>query len=122
MAHFRTAAIAQIGKQRGEAPVISGPAGGVESAAASVLSNEAIGDRLPCICVDHGLLRTDEAEEVVRLFRGHYNIPLVHVDARERFLSALAGKSDPEAKRKTIGALFIDVFDEEAKKLGGADF
>jgi GMP synthase (glutamine-hydrolysing) len=86
---------------------------------ASVLIHEAIGDQLTCIFVDHGLLRQDEAEEVVSLFRGHYNIPLVHVDARERFLKALAGVEDPEAKRKTIGALFIDVFEEEARKVGG---
>ena len=92
------------------------------SAVAAVLIHEAIGDQLTCIFVDHGLLRQNEAEEVVRLFREHYNIPLIHVDARDRFLAALAGVSDPEAKRKTIGALFIDVFDEEAKKLGGADF
>ncbi len=122
MAHFRSAEIAKIRAQVGKARVISGLSGGVDSAVASVLIHEAIGDQLTCIFVDHGLLRKDEAEEVVRLFRGHYNIPLVHVDARERFLTALAGQSDPEVKRKTIGALFIDVFDEEAKKLGGADF
>ena len=87
-----------------------------------VLIHEAIGDQLTCIFVDHGLLRQDEAEEVVSLFRGAYNIPLVHVDARERFLAALAGKADPEAKRKTIGALFIEVFEEEAAKIGGAAF
>ena len=87
-----------------------------------MLIHEAIGDQLTCIFVDHGLLRLNEAKEVVSLFRGHFNIPLVHVDASERFLKALAGKSDPEAKRKTIGAMFIDVFDEEAKKLGGAEF
>ncbi len=122
MAHFRTAEIEKIRKQVGKSRVISGLSGGVDSAVASVLIHEAIGDQLTCIFVDHGLLRKDEAEEVVRLFRGHYNIPLVHVDARERFLAALAGKADPEQKRKTIGGLFIDVFDEEAKKLGGADF
>ncbi len=119
MAHFRTAEVAKIRAQVGKARVISGLSGGVDSAVASVLIHEAIGDQLTCIFVDHGLMRQNEAEEVVRLFRGHYNIPLIHVDARERFLAALAGKSDPEAKRKTIGALFIDVFDEEAKKLGG---
>jgi GMP synthase (glutamine-hydrolysing) len=119
MAHFRSAEVAKIRAQVGKTRVISGLSGGVDSAVASVLIHEAIGDQLTCIFVDHGLLRKDEAEEVVRLFRGHYNIPLIHVDARERFLAALAGKSDPEAKRKTIGALFIDVFDEEAKKLGG---
>ncbi len=122
MAHFRSAEIAKIRAQVGKARVISGLSGGVDSAVASVLIHEAIGDQLTCIFVDHGLLRHNEAEEVVRLFREHYNIPLIHVNARDRFLAALAGKSDPEAKRKTIGALFIDVFDEEAKKLGGADF
>ena len=122
MAHFRSAEIAKIRAQVGKARVICGLSGGVDSAVASVLIHEAIGDQLTCIFVDHGLLRQNEAEEVVRLFREHYNIPLIHVDARDRFLAALAGKSDPEAKRKTIGALFIDVFDEEAKKLGGAEF
>jgi GMP synthase (glutamine-hydrolysing) len=81
-----------------------------------------VGDQLTCIFVDHGLLRQNEAKEVVSLFHGHFNIPLVHVDASERFLVALESKVDPEAKRKTIGALFIDVFDAEAKKLGGAEF
>ncbi|MDP1911317.1 MAG: glutamine-hydrolyzing GMP synthase, partial [Hyphomicrobium sp.] len=122
MAHFRSAEIAKIRAQVGKARVISGLSGGVDSAVASVLIHEAVGDQLTCIFVDHGLLRQNEAGEVVRLFREHYNIPLIHVNARDRFLAALAGKSDPEAKRKTIGALFIDVFDEEAKKLGGADF
>jgi GMP synthase (glutamine-hydrolysing) len=89
---------------------------------AAKLIHEAVGDQLTCIFVDHGLLRQNEAKEVVSLFRGHFNIPLVHVDASERFLAALEGKVDPEAKRKTIGALFIDVFDAEAKKLGGAEF
>ncbi len=110
MAHFRTAEVAKIRALVGRARVISGLSGGVDSAVASVLIHEAIGDQLTCIFVDHGLMRQNEAEEVVRLFRGHYNIPLIHVDARERFLAALAGKSDPEAKRKTIGALFIEVF------------
>jgi len=119
MAHFRSAEIAKIRAQVGGARVISGLSGGVDSAVASVLIHEAIGDQLTCIFVDHGLMRQNEAEEVVRLFREHYNIPLVHVDARDRFLTALAGKSDPEQKRKTIGALFIDVFEEEARKLGG---
>jgi GMP synthase (glutamine-hydrolysing) len=119
MAHFRSAEIAKIRAQVGKSRVIAGLSGGVDSAVAAVLIHEAIGDQLTCIFVDHGLLRANEAEEVVRLFRGHYNIPLVHVDASKRFLSALAGKTDPEQKRKTIGALFIDVFDEEAKKLGG---
>jgi GMP synthase (glutamine-hydrolysing) len=122
MAHFRSSEIEKIRRQVGKASVISGLSGGVDSAVASVLIHEAVGDQLTCIFVDHGLMRQNEAEEVVTLFREHYNIPLVHVDAKERFLSALAGKSDPEAKRKTIGGLFIDVFEEEARKLGGADF
>ena len=122
MAHFRSSEIAKIRAQVGSARVISGLSGGVDSAVASVLIHEAIGDQLTCIFVDHGLLRLNEAEEVVRLFREHYNIPLVHVDARKLFLDALAGVTDPEVKRKTIGALFIDVFEAEARKLGGAQF
>ncbi|MDX2203863.1 MAG: glutamine-hydrolyzing GMP synthase [Hyphomicrobiaceae bacterium] len=122
MAHFRTSEVARIKAQVGGARVISGLSGGVDSAVASVLIHEAIGDQLTCIFVDHGLLRAGEAEEVVRLFRGAYNIPLVHVDASERFLGALAGVEDPEQKRKAIGALFIEVFEAEAKKLGGAEY
>jgi GMP synthase (glutamine-hydrolysing) len=87
-----------------------------------VLLHEALGERLTCIFVDTGLLRLNEAEEVVTLFRDHYNIPLVHRDAAELFLAKLAGVSDPEQKRKIIGATFIDVFDEEAQKIGGAQF
>jgi GMP synthase (glutamine-hydrolysing) len=122
MVHFRSSEIANIRAQVGKGRVICGLSGGVDSAVAAVLIHEAIGDQLACIFVDHGLLRRNEAEEVVSLFRGHYNIPLVHVDASARFLKALEGKADPEVKRKTIGALFIDVFEEEAKKLGGAEF
>src|SRR5258707_549615 len=104
------------------AKVIRGLAGGVDSAVAAVLIHEAIGDQLTCVFVDHGLLRLNEAETVVDLFRHHYNIPLVHVDASKLFLGELAGVTDPEAKRKTIGRLFIDVFDVEAKKICGAEF
>ncbi|MEQ8825000.1 MAG: glutamine-hydrolyzing GMP synthase [Filomicrobium sp.] len=122
MAHFRSSEVAKIREQVGSARVISGLSGGVDSAVASVLIHEAIGDQLTCIFVDHGLMRADEADEVVNMFRGAYNIPLVHVDARERFLSALKDVEDPEKKRKIIGGLFIEVFEEEAGKLGGADF
>ncbi|MCH9765072.1 MAG: glutamine-hydrolyzing GMP synthase [Alphaproteobacteria bacterium] len=122
MAHFKTQAIDAIRKQVGSGTVISGLSGGVDSAVASVLLHEAIGDQLTCIFVDHGLLRHKEAEDVVSLFRGAYNIPLVHVDARDVFLSKLQGVSDPEQKRKIIGGLFIDTFDAEARKIGGAEF
>ena len=94
---------------------------GQETAVAAALLHEAIGDQLTCIFVDTGLLRAGEAEEVVDLFRRHYNIPLVHRDASDLFLAKLAGVIDPEEKRKTIGAAFIDVFDEEASKLGGVE-
>ncbi|HQF31264.1 MAG TPA: glutamine-hydrolyzing GMP synthase, partial [Hyphomicrobiales bacterium] len=122
MAAFRDQAIDQIRRQVGTGKVICGLSGGVDSAVAAVLIHEAIGDQLTCIFVDHGLMRMNEAEEVVSLFRGHYNIPLVHVDASERFIGALEGMSDPEKKRKTIGGLFIEVFEEEARKVGGAEF
>jgi GMP synthase (glutamine-hydrolysing) len=122
MAAFRDQAIARIREQVGKGRVICGLSGGVDSAVAAVLIHEAVGDQLACILVDHGLMRMNEAKEVVELFRGHYNIPLVHVDASEMFISALEGEADPEKKRKTIGGLFIDVFEAEAKKVGGADF
>jgi GMP synthase (glutamine-hydrolysing) len=122
MGQFRNSAIARIRAQVGRGRVICGLSGGVDSAVAAVLIHEAIGDQLTCIFVDHGLLREGEADQVVSLFRQSYNIPLVHVDASERFLGALNGVTDPEQKRKTIGRLFIDVFDEEAGRLGGADF
>jgi GMP synthase (glutamine-hydrolysing) len=89
---------------------------------AAVLIHEAIGEQLTCVFVDHGLMRSGEADQVVSLFRGHYNIPLVHVNAETLFLNGLAGVTDPEAKRKFIGKTFIDVFEEEAKKIGGAEF
>ncbi len=102
--------------------MICGLSGGVDSAVAAVLIHEAIADQLTCVFVDHGLLRLGEAKKVISLFRDSYNIPLVHVEAEELFLKNLAGVEDPELKRKTIGRLFIDVFEAEAKKLGGAEF
>ena len=102
--------------------MICGLSGGVDSSVAAVLIHEAIGDQLTCIFVDHGLLRRGEAEEVDRMFRDRFNIRLVHRDASDLFLAALDGVSDPETKRKTIGGLFIDVFEEEAARIGGADF
>ncbi len=122
MAAFRERAIAEVRRQVGKGKVICGLSGGVDSSVVAVLLHEAIGDQLQCVFVDHGLLRLDEGAEVVRLFRDHYNIPLVHADASELFLNALKGVTDPEQKRKTIGALFIDVFEKEAKKIGGAQF
>ena len=122
MKAFRDEAIARIRAQVGGGRVICGLSGGVDSAVAAVLIHEAIADQLTCVFVDHGLLRAGEAERVVTLFRDSYNIPLVHVEAEELFLSELAGVTDPEVKRKTIGRLFIDVFEAEAQKIGGADF
>jgi GMP synthase (glutamine-hydrolysing) len=122
MASFKEDAIHRIKRQVGFERVICGLSGGVDSAVTAVLLHEAIGDQLTCIFVDHGFLRQDEAEEVVRLFREAYNIPLVNVDASDTFIDALAGKSDPEEKRRIIGKLFIDVFEAEAKKVGGAAF
>jgi GMP synthase (glutamine-hydrolysing) len=122
MAAYREEAIAKIREQVGSGRVICGLSGGVDSSVAAVLIHEAIGSQLTCVYVDHGLMRANESEQVVSLFREHYNIPLVHVDASDLFLGELAGVSDPERKRKIIGKLFIDVFDEEAKKIGGADF
>ena len=122
MAEFRATKIADIRAQVGNGRVICGLSGGVDSAVAAVLIHEAIGSQLTCVFVDHGLMRAKEAEQVVSLFRNSYNIPLVHVEAEQLFLSGLAGVSDPEAKRKFIGKTFIDVFEEEAKKIGGADF
>ena len=122
MASFKDEMIARVREQVGDAKVICGLSGGVDSSVVAVLLHEAIGDQLQCVFVDTGLMRMGEAEEVVGLFRDSYNIPLVHVDAADEFIGQLEGVSDPEAKRKIIGKTFIDVFEREAKKIGGARF
>jgi GMP synthase (glutamine-hydrolysing) len=122
MAAYRHKMIEKIRDQVGPSKVICGLSGGVDSSVAAVLIHEAIGDQLTCIYVDHGLMRLNESEQVVTMFRDQYNIPLVHVDASEVFLRELDGQSDPETKRKIIGRLFIETFEAEAKKLGGAEF
>ena len=111
MAGFRAAQVARIREQVGDGRVICGLSGGVDSSVAAVLIHEAIGDQLTCIFVDHGLLRAGEAAEVVHTFRDRFNIRLVHRDVADRFIDALDGVTDPEIKRKTIGGLFIDVFE-----------
>jgi GMP synthase (glutamine-hydrolysing) len=122
MSAYREKAVDLIRKQVGDKKVICALSGGVDSSVAALLIHEAVGDQLTCILVDHGLMRKDEAADVVSMFREHYNLPLILVNAQDRFIGALEGESDPEKKRKTIGRLFIEVFEEEAKKLGGADF
>jgi GMP synthase (glutamine-hydrolysing) len=122
MRAYRADAIAKIRAQVGDAKVICGLSGGVDSSVAAVLIHEAIGEQLTCVFVDHGLLRQGEAAQVVEMFRDHYNMPLIHVDESELFLGALDGVSDPEVKRKTIGRLFIDVFQKHAHAVGGAKF
>jgi len=122
MAGFRDTQIARIRALVGDGRVVCGLSGGVDSSVAAVLIHAAIGEQLTCIFVDHGLLRAGEAEQVVSTFQDRFNIRLLHRDAAELFLGALTGVSDPETKRKTIGRLFVEVFEEEATKIGGAEF
>ncbi len=122
MAAYREDIVAQIRAQVGEGRVLLALSGGVDSSVAALLLHEAIGDRLTCVLVDHGLMRQGEADQVTAIFRSNYNLPLARVDAGDRFLAALAGVDEPERKRKIIGGLFIEVFEEEAARAGGAEF
>src|SRR3712207_1150451 len=122
MQAYREEAIRRVREQVGDAGVICGLSGGVDSAVTALLVHEAVGDQLTCVFVDTGVLRYREAREVVDLFRGHFNIPLVHADAAATFLGKLKGVTDPERKRKIIGGTFIDVFEAEAKRLPGVRF
>lgn len=122
MGAFREESIKKIRDQVGDKRVICGLSGGVDSSVTAVLIHEAIGDQLTCIYVDTGLMRAGESQQVVDLFKNHYNIKLIHEDASELFLGKLAGITDPEQKRKIIGGLFIEVFEKCAKQIGGAEF
>jgi GMP synthase (glutamine-hydrolysing) len=122
MAAFKEQEIAKVREQVGDGKVICGLSGGVDSSVVAVLLHEAIGDQLTCVFVDTGFMRAGESEQVVSLFKDHYNIPLIHVDASTQFFTALGNETDPEKKRKIIGSLFIDVFQEEADKIEDARF
>ena len=115
-------AVAAVRRQVGGEKVLCGLSGGVDSAVAATLVHRAVGDRLTCVFIDHGLLRAGEAEQVVETFRSHFRVDLVHVDASARFLKALAGVTDPEAKRRAIGETFIRVFEEVATAHADARF
>ena len=119
---YKEIAIKKIRAQVGSKKVICGLSGGVDSSVAAVLIHEAIGDQLTCVFVDHGLLRRGEANEVISMFRDNYNIPLIHADESDLFLNELDGESDPETKRKIIGRLFVNVFQNYANKIEDAEF
>ncbi len=121
MRAYREEAVAAIREQVGDKKVICGLSGGVDSSVAAALLHEAIGDQLTCVFVDHGLLRKNEAQEVVTMFRDHMNLHVIHADEVELFLGELDGQSDPETKRKIIGRLFIDVFQKYANEIEGAE-
>ncbi|MEH6632703.1 MAG: glutamine-hydrolyzing GMP synthase [Halopseudomonas aestusnigri] len=122
MSAFKDQKIEAVRQQVGDGKVICGLSGGVDSSVVAVLLHEAIGEQLTCVFVDTGFMRMGEAEQVVSLFKDHYNIELVHVNASDRFFAALGDEFDPEKKRKIIGGLFIDIFEEEANRIGGADY
>ncbi|WP_086016998.1 glutamine-hydrolyzing GMP synthase [Wenxinia marina] len=122
MGAYREEAVRMIREQVGDAKVICALSGGVDSSVAAALIHEAVGDQLTCVFVDHGLLRLNEAEEVVGMFRDHMNLHVIHAQEQDLFLGALEGVSDPETKRKTIGRLFIDVFQKYADGIEGARF
>lgn len=122
MASFLEKTVAEIKARVGDKQVLCALSGGVDSSVAALMVHKAVGDKLTCVFVDHGLLRKGEAEQVVQTFRDKFHMKLIHVDASQRFLDKLAGVTDPERKRKIIGEEFIRVFEEQARKLGQIDY